>query len=183
MTTDDFYLPGGRASTRVLASTASAPFAAGIVIEPAGNQLIAAYKNGSHVTVTLSTSVPFVCAPHLSPKDCHLSVDVVQQPGRRDAYGAAKRQPLAIAPCSLSLGSIEPQSQSLYVVPISDFVRVNHRGAAHLQLAVTSYGDAWWHGFTLPNITIQVIYSFNLLHHPISLKIASKHPSFFDSLG
>lgn len=157
--TDDWALPGGRPSTRVLATTTSPPFIAGIVIDPM-TDIITAYKNGSHVNVTLSTTMPFICAPHLSAKDCHLSVQIVQHMDEDNVDNEIsnnKKQPLAIAPCSLSLGS---GSQSFLVVPVSDFVKVRNNVTHQLQLMVTSYGDAWWHGFQLPNITIQVSFLY-----------------------
>lgn len=149
---DDYTLPGGRRSTRTIASSTSAPFTAGIAVSPS-NDYVTAFKNGSHVTVTLTTTVPFICARNLSPKDCHLSVQIVQ-PVEEDAFGDKKRQNLAIAPCHLSFGN-SGASQSFFVAPISDFVQLR-QNTTQLQLLVTSYGDAWWHGFQLPNITIHV---------------------------
>jgi hypothetical protein len=96
-------------------------------------------------------TVPFTCAAHISQHDCHLTVQVVQPDD-------GQSQPVAISQCQLPMDSVVRQeSQHFLIVPVTDFVRTNSRKRPTvLQLVVSSYGDAWWHGYQLPNITIQV---------------------------
>lgn len=137
-------------------SVTSPIFTAGITINP-GTELINVYKNGSVVNITLTATVPFTCAAHINPNDCHLTVQVVQPDD-------GNLKPLAISQCQLTMGSGTPsqqqqqqKSQHFLVVPVSDFVRTDAlNNTVVLQLVVSSYGDAWWHGYQLSNITIKV---------------------------
>lgn len=131
-------------------SVTSAVFTAGIIVDPP-IESISVYKNGSVVNITLTTTMPFTCAPHINPHDCHLTVQVVQPD---DGHS----RPLAISPCQLSMDSpSHRQSQSFLVVPVADFVQIDEKKAnSVIQLVVSSYGDAWWHGYQLPNITVKV---------------------------
>ncbi|XP_045033419.1 von Willebrand factor D and EGF domain-containing protein isoform X2 [Daphnia magna] len=135
-------------------SVTSSVFTAGIVISPGVDDVTKVYKNGSFVNVTLTATVPFTCAAHINQHDCHLTVQVVQPDD-------GLSQPLAISQCQLSLDSettSSPVQQHFLVVPVTDFVRTNSRKRpVVLQLVVSSYGDAWWHGYQLPNITFQVL--------------------------
>jgi hypothetical protein len=132
-------------------SVTSSVFTAGIVINPSVDEVIRIYKNGSFVNVTLTMTVPFTCSAHISQHDCHLTVQVVQPDD-------GQSQPVAVSQCQLSMDSTSQQeSQHFLIVPVTDFVRTNSRKLPNvLQLVVSSYGDAWWHGYQLPNITIQV---------------------------
>lgn len=131
-------------------SVTSAVFTAGIIVNPA-TESISVYKNGSFINITLTMTVPFTCAAQVNPHDCHLTVQVVQPDDDHS-------QPLAISQCQLSMDSSN-FSQYFLVVPVADFVQTNARNNnTVIQLVVTSYGDAWWHGYQLPNITIKVKY-------------------------
>ncbi len=131
-------------------SVMSSVFTAGMVVNPS-LEVINVYKNGSVVNITLTTTMPFTCAAHINPHDCHLTVQVVQP---EDSLS----QTVAISKCQISMSSDLPaQSQYFLVVPVADFVRTSSKSATVIQLVVSSYGDAGWHGYQLPNITIQVI--------------------------
>ena len=130
-------------------SAMSSVFTAGIVVNP-GLELISVYKNGSVVNITLTTTMPFTCAAHVNPHDCHLTVQVVQPED-------SQSQTVAISQCQLSMSSESPvQTQHFLVVPVADFVRTGSKSDTVIQLVVSSYGDAWWHGYQLPNITVRV---------------------------
>ena len=129
-------------------SVTSAVFTAGIVVHP-GTESINVYKNGSAINMTLTVTMPFICPGHIHPQDCHLTVQAIQQP---DHNGQ-----VVISQCQLSIEpSTKLQTQSLLILPVSDFVQ-SFANDSVVQLVVTSYGDAWWHGYHLPNITIKVI--------------------------
>lgn len=149
-------------------SVTSSVFTAGIVISPGVDDVTKVYKNGSFVNVTLTATVPFTCAAHINQHDCHLTVQVVQPDD-------GLSQPLAISQCQLSLDSettSSPVQQHFLVVPVTDFVRTNSRKRpVVLQLVVSSYGDAWWHGYQLPNITFQVLKKKNENFSSTSVKI------------
>ena len=74
-------------------SVTSSVFTAGISISP-GTELVA-YKNGSVINIHLSPTIPFVCAPHINPNDCHLSVELVQPDDQHSK--------IALSRCHLSL--------------------------------------------------------------------------------
>lgn len=134
-------------------SVMSAVFTAGIIISPAVDDVIKVYKNGSFINVTLTATVPFTCAAHINQHDCHLTVQVVQPDDDLS-------QPLAISQCQLSMASGTTSlsvQQYFLAVPLTDFVRTNSlKRPVVLQLVVSSYGDAWWHGYQLANIIFQV---------------------------
>lgn len=131
-------------------SVTSAVFTAGIIVNPS-TESISVYKNGSFINITLTMTVPFTCAAHVNPHDCHLTVQIVQPDDDHS-------QPLAISQCQLSMESSDLQgSQYFLAVPVADFVKTDARKSdTIIQLVVTSYGDAWWHGYQLPNITVKV---------------------------
>lgn len=128
-------------------SVTSAVFTAGIVVQP-GLEPISVYKNGSVVNMTLTITMPFICPPHIHPQDCHLTIQVVQPDNGQ----------VVISQCQLSVEpSSRQQSHSFLIVPVSDFVQTDAlKNDSVVQLVVSSYGDAWWHGYQLPNISIKV---------------------------
>ena len=133
-------------------------------MSPSADRLLTAYKNGSVINVTLMSTMPFECSAHVHSRDCHLSVQVVVDDlPPTDSNEAARFRPsalLALSQCYLPLGT--ETEQHFLAIPVVDFVRpsllTTENGAINvtIQLVVSSYGDAWWHGYELPNITIQV---------------------------
>jgi hypothetical protein len=169
--------PGSPMTLMSNPSVTSAVFTAGIVISPSLDDVVRVYKNGSFVNVTLTMTVPFTCASHISQHDCHLTVQVVQPDD-------GQSQPVAISQCQLSMDSTARQeSQHFLVVPVTDFVRTNSpKRPTVLQLVVSSYGDAWWHGYQLPNITIQV-FPFLILGFAYHLVDSAFHHFWFCQTG
>ena len=147
-------------------SISSPVFSAGISVDPSD---AIAYENGSLINVTVTLNVPFVCGPQVHASDCHLSVQIVQN-FRNDAAAAvsssSSSSPLAISRCQIQFPSgrcNNGQQQDSYcsveyfsVVAVTDFIARGQQNVT-IQLVLTSYGDSWWHGYQLPNVSVQVI--------------------------
>jgi len=132
-------------------SKSSQVFHAGIVIHPMDT--IQLFKNGTPVNISVATTVPFVCAIS-NTHDCHLTVELVQH---QPSLPHSTRHVLAVSQCQLSIrtGESGRSSDAFIVVAITDLVDTGDVDVT-IQLLVTSYGDAWWYGYQLPNITVQV---------------------------
>lgn len=122
------------------------------------------YKNGSVLSFGLSTSVPFDCSAQVNQRDCHLSVQLVVQEDEDEqtARSGGHHRPalLALSHCHLSMAEEEPGVQHHFLaVPVVDFGHQLDGSVTNVtvRMVVSTYGDAWWHGYQLPDITIQVI--------------------------
>ena len=94
-------------------SVTSSVFTAGILISP-GIELIA-YKNGSFINIQLSPTIPFVCASHVNPYDCHLSVEIVQ-PDDQHTKIALSRCHLSVINLGNSYSDTRPNNNHNYLL-------------------------------------------------------------------
>lgn len=131
-------------------SISSQVFHAGIVIHPLDT--IRLFKNGIPANISVATTVPFLCAI-ANTHDCHLTVELVQHQSRPHSG----RNALAVSQCQLTIrtGERGHSSDAFVVMAVTDLVSSADIDVT-VQLVVTSYGDAWWYGYQLPNITVQV---------------------------
>lgn len=126
--------------------------------------------------MTLTATVPFECSPHVNPRDCHLSVQLIIADPQSDGEESEKEvredettarsattssyrpAPLALSQCHLSMEG--QTTQHILAIPVVDFIHPASSSGGRfnvtVQLAVSSYGDAWWHGYQLPNLTVEV---------------------------
>ena len=140
-------------------SISSAVFSAGIVVDPLEATV---YENGTLINVTLTSTMPFLCAANINANDCHLSVQIVQH------YTSPEPNvsPLAISRCQIQIETADCHDgrcgfHHFAIIPVTDFMYEGPQNVT-VQLILTSYGDSWWHGYQLPNVTVQVINTFRL---------------------
>lgn len=184
-------LVNGTGLRAVNPSVSSAALSTGMRVTPAE---LSMDEDGAVEEVTIVGAAPFVCGAQVAAHDCHLSLQLEQvAPVEGDSSGA----PLAFSSCMFRMnlsascgysnkavavadsgedsGRLSGESalacgdpHKLRLRAVADFSR-DSLAPASVRLRVSSYGDTWWHGFRLPELSVRVRGAEPLQCHALTL--------------